>query len=763
LRRYRINICGTVQGVGFRPFVYQLAERLALSGFVRNTSDGVEIEVEGSSAVLDSFVEQLTRDNPPASRITELTSSRLEPRRRKGFRIENSRRRGDRELVIPPDIATCAECARELFDPHDRRYRYPFTNCTHCGPRYTIVKGIPYDRERTTMNVFTMCPECAREYRDPSRRRFHAQPNACPECGPALILLDGGGRKMRTDDPLEETATLLLKGLIVAIKGLGGFHLACSATDGESVNRLRERKRREEKPFAVMSADTESIAGYARMSEEERCLLESPSRPIVLLRKRTPCRIAAEVAPATDELGVMLPYTPLHHLLMRSLRDRGALAVVMTSGNMGEEPIVRDNTEALTRLGGIADCFLMHDREIDQRVDDSVMRVIRGRPVAIRRSRGYVPVPILLPREVGEVLGLGAHLKNTVCLAKGRKAYLSQHIGDLENDLSFQFYTEAVTHLEGILGFAPELLAHDLHPDYLSTQFANERKGGTRIAVQHHHAHVASCLAENGETAPVIGICCDGTGLGDDGTIWGGEILLADFSHYERIGHLEPYPLPGGEKAVTEPWRSAFALMKKHLDGAHHAAFSGLFPEVPAETLALVERMLERRINSPLTSSLGRLFDAVSSMTGLSRRPTYEGQAAIALEKAIGRRGDESYEAAILDGERIVIRTGELIRSIVTDLASGMSAAEVSLRFHNCIVDSLHHAALLARDRTGIGTAALSGGCFQNAYLLERLSRVLEGSGFRVLSHSRVPPNDGGISLGQVVIADAVARGQAGR
>jgi hydrogenase maturation protein HypF len=760
VKRYRIGVTGTVQGVGFRPFVYQLAGQFGLSGFVRNTPEGVEIEVEGSRSDLDSFLAGLTRERPPASRITGLTSSEMAPHGQEGFSIENSRRRGDREVVIPPDIATCEECARELFDPLDRRYGYPFTNCTHCGPRYTIVQEIPYDRERTTMRLFTMCAECKREYRDPSRRRFHAQPNACGKCGPALSLLDGRGKRMKTDDPLSDTVGLLLGGSIVAVKGLGGFHLACLATASDPVRRLRERKRREEKPFAIMSADTASVATFAHVNAEERRLLEDPSRPILLLKKRDPCPIAPEVAPALDELGVMLPYTPLHHLLMRSGREKSPLALIMTSANLGEEPIVKDNREAVERLGRIADYFLIHNRDIHQRADDSVTRVIRGKPVVLRRSRGYVPSPIILPREVKEVLGCGAHLKNTVCLTKGRNAYLSQHIGDLENDLSYGFYIETIAHLERILGLTPRIIAHDLHPDYLSTLFAKERPGSTTVAVQHHHAHIASCLAENAESGAVIGICCDGTGLGDDGTIWGGEILLADFSRYERIGCFEQFALPGGEKAIEEPWRSAYSLIKNSQSGGHREAFSGLFPEVPKETLALVERMIDCGINSPLTSSLGRLFDAVASMTGLSRHPTYEGQAAISLEKAIRRRGEESYDTDVLEGEMLVIRTGELIRSIVEDISSGMPGGEVSLRFHNFLANSLHQAAILAHERTGVKTAAISGGCFQNVYLLEELSGKLERSGFRVLTHSEVPTNDGGISLGQTIVADAVSREQ---
>jgi hydrogenase maturation protein HypF len=731
IKRYSIDVSGTVQGVGFRPFVYRLARRCCLTGFVRNTTLGVELEVEGPGEQLDVFTHDIIEEKPEASQISDFNLTEIVPLGDSDFIIKDSSRSSNRAIVIPPDIATCGECLEELFDAADRRHHYPFTNCTNCGPRYTIV--------------------------NPSHRRFHAQPNACRDCGPALTLLDESGREIQTDDPVREAVNLLSQGSIVAVKSLGGFHLAVDATRNDPVTRLRERKGREEKPFAIMSGDVESVRTYSHVGPDEERLLTHTARPILLLEKKNGSVIAEEVAPGNRYLGVMLPYTPTHHLLFES--SRAPLALVLTSANEKEEPIAKDNRDTLTRLEGITDYFLVHNRDIFQRADDSVMRVIGGKPYMMRRSRGWVPSPVRLNNEMHEILGCGAHLKNTVCITRGSNAHLSQHIGDLESVLAHEFYEETIEHMEKILGCSPRIVAHDLHPDYLSTRYAEEREAEHRIAVQHHHAHIASCLAENGESGPVIGLSCDGTGLGDDGTIWGGEILLADLSGYERIGHLETFPLPGGDSAVKEPWRAAFSLMRKSLDGDHMSVFAKLFPEIPPETTDLLQSMLDQQINSPLTSSLGRLFDTVSAILGISRRPTFEGQAAMSLEMAITGSGGRACNFEIIsEGSKIMIGTDAIIRHIVRDVTSGVSPGEVSRKFHDAIVEALHLATYILSGTTETKTVVLSGGCFQNVYLLEKLSQKLEGSGFKVLKHSIVPPNDGGIALGQVVIADSILK-----
>ncbi len=759
IKRYRIDVTGTVQGVGFRPFIYRLAGLYNLTGFVRNTPVGVEIEVEGPQEHLETLEKLLVKDLPPASRIADLSRCELKPRGDSIFIIEESDHEGGKEVVIPPDIATCEDCRAELLDPSDRRYRYPFINCTNCGPRHTIVKQIPYDRDKTTMTPFTMCKACMKEYHDPLNRRFHAQPNACWDCGPMLTLLDSSGKEIETGDPVTEVVKMLEQGDIIAVKGIGGFHLATDATRGEPVRRLRERKRREEKPFAIMLGDLRSVHDYVRAGPEEEKVLLHPARPILLLEKKDDCPIAEEVAPANRYLGVMLPYTPLHLLLFEGHDVRAPLALVMTSANLGEEPIVKGNREALERLGDIADYYLVHNRDIHQRADDSVVRSIEGRPYTIRRSRGYVPSPIRLQTEVVAILGCGAHLKNTVCIAKGRTAYLSQHIGDLENELASEFYEEAIDHLERILDIHPDIIAHDLHPDYLSTRYAEERRGMERIAVQHHHAHIASCLAENGVPGPVIGISCDGTGLGDDGTIWGGEILLADLGVYRRIGHFETFPLPGGDGAIRAPWRAAYSILRQAFPIEYRSVFLGLFPEIPEEKSELIEGMLEKGINSPLTSSLGRLFDAVSAILGISRKTSYEGQAAIGLEMAMEGGGMEDYDPDLREeGEKVVIGTGELIRRIVDDRGTDLPAGQISLKFHNYVVNSLYEAICILSAREGIRDVALSGGCFQNVFLLESLDERLKLKGFKVLKHADIPANDGGISLGQVMVADFVLK-----
>ena len=746
-----------VQGVGFRPFVYRLAQKYGLTGYVLNDSRGVEIEVEGEEGNLKLFLEEMKSSPPPLAKILTIKVQHLPPALFTDFRIKESRTGEEHSTLISPDIGICEDCLRELFDPGDRRYRYPFINCTNCGPRYTITRDIPYDRPNTSMAVFPMCPECQREYNDPADRRFHAQPNACPACGPQVQLLDASGQGVPSSDPVLKTIELLREGKIVAIKGLGGFHLAVDATDDRAVMRLRERKHREEKPLAVMSPGLKEISSYAEVSPREEILLTSPQRPIVLLRKRYPNPISQYVAPRNGYFGVMLPYTPLHYLILRD----NFLALVMTSGNISEEPIAIDNREALERLGGIADYFLIHNRDIYLRSDDSVYRVVRGKPLPIRRSRGYVPLPVFLNKEAPQILGCGGELKNTICLTKGRNAFLSQHIGDMENLRTFRFFQKTIEHLKRILEIEPGVVAYDLHPGYLSTQWALEQRGVQLVGIQHHHAHIASCLAENGVEERVIGIALDGTGYGTDGRVWGGEVLIADLKGFQRAGHFQYLPMPGGEKAVKEPWRMGVS----YLYWVYGEEFRNLNIEfvrrIDRGRLDVILRMLRRGVNSPLTSSCGRLFDGIASLLGLRDRVSFEGQAAMELEmqlwgKAESALTEESYPFELREEKEVIlIPYRPIIRKVVEDLSRGAGRRVISLRFHNTLIELFLEVCRRIRERTGIEKVALSGGCFQNLYLLTRLWERLEGEGFEVYTHSQVPPNDGGISLGQVAVAAA--------
>ena len=645
--RKHLAVAGVVQGVGFRPFVYQLAARHGLGGWVLNDAEGVKIEVEGPWEAINRFVHDLQTELPPLAKIADLAQSFVPPVGETSFIIRESRAGAERSALISPDTNVCADCLRELFDPADRRFRYPFINCTNCGPRYTIVTDIPYDRPNTTMKDFPMCAACSREYHDPADRRFHAQPVACPACGPAVELWDAAGRRLDAPDPIRETAARLKRGEILAIKGLGGFHLACDAANEEAARELRRRKRREEKPFAVMSNDLETVMQYAEAGEAERELLLSFRRPIVLLRKRAPERLAPSVAPRNRSYGVMLPCTPIQHLLLAE----GFAALVMTSANLTDEPLCISNDEAVERLRGIADAFLVHNRDICARSDDSIARVMAGRERLLRRARGYVPLPIVLKRDGPKVLAVGAELKGAVCLTKGRNAFLGQHLGDLKNAQALDFFEETVAHLCRILEIEPEVVAHDLHPDYFSTRYAQRLKGssppirepqggpeqlsnGPLVGVQHHHAHVAAVLAEHGEEGPVLGVALDGTGYGSDGTIWGGEFLIADLRDFRRVGHLAPMPLPGGDAAIAEPWRTAVAYL--------HAAFGPewanldipFVKRVDMGRARVVVQMIERRVNTPFTTSTGRLFDAVASLLGICDRNTHEGQAPMELEAA---------------------------------------------------------------------------------------------------------------------------------
>ena len=743
--RVRCEVEGFVQGVGFRPFVYQLAERFGLAGFVRNTSQGAVLEVEGTANDLDLFFSTLIDDLPPLAGITRLTQTPIPGHGQIGFKIDLSQARSTRTALISPDVAVCPDCLRELADPRDRRYRYPFINCTNCGPRYTIIEDVPYDRDKTSMRTFKMCAACQAEYDNPADRRFHAQPNACPECGPRTELVDAAGRIVPTADPVSEAAQLIRTGKIVAVKGLGGFHLTVNAFEPSAVERLRRRKHREEKPLAVMSPDLEVIRRYALLNDDEIRVLESRQRPIVLLEARRPSPLAPNVSPDNRYVGVFLPYTPLHHLLLEHLP-----AVVMTSGNLTDEPIAVDNEEALARLGEIADYFLRHDRDIYLRADDSVVRVSGTRTRQIRRSRGFAPAPVILKQSIPPVLAVGGELKNTVCLAKGDRAFISQHIGDLENQAALDSFARAIEHLRRILDIEPEAVAHDLHPGYLSTRWALEESGLEAIGIQHHHAHVVSGMAEHGLTGPVIGLACDGTGYGTDGHIWGGELLLVDGFRFERRGHLEYLPLPGGEAAIREPWRMAVACLKN----AHGALpDTDLIRRQEPSQLNLLTQMIDKKINSPLTSSLGRLFDAVAALAGLRDRVAFEGQAAMMLEM-ICPDGDFRPYPYELDtsANQWILRSGPLFRALLADLEKAPAGA-ISARFHRTIVEALVEMATRLSKETGVRQVVLSGGCFQNQVLTDGLTAGLARRGLTVFSQDKVPANDGGLSLGQALAA----------
>lgn len=749
----RIEVRGTVQGVGFRPWVYRLACEGGIGGRVRNGSLGVEIEAFGSVESLDAFVDRLQSSPPPAARIRDLRCETIPAEAVTDFVIvPSSRADGERKVSIPPDLATCPDCLREIADPSDRRYRYAFTNCTSCGPRFTIAEGVPYDRAATTMAEFEMCPLCQAEYERVEDRRFHAQPNACPVCGPKLWAASPDGRRLAVEDPVRAAARALEAGLIVAIKGIGGFHLACDASSSDAVERLRRRKRRDAKPFAVMVKDLEAAERIAWIAPAEQRLLASAERPIVLLPRRvntdvsvtvreSPCE---SVAPGSPLIGVMLPYSPLHHLLFTET----ALPLVMTSGNLAEEPIARDNKEAIAKLGGIADLFLLHDRGIATRCDDSVARVIAGAPTVLRRSRGYVPRSIPVSRPFSRpVLACGAHLKNTVCLAAGDAAYLGPHVGDLETAETFAVYRESVERLQTLVGIRPEVIAHDLHPAYLSTVYALERPEMIKVGVQHHHAHVASAMAEHGLSGPVLGVAFDGTGYGTDGTAWGGEFLVADYAGYERIATFRALPLAGGDLAIREVWRIALAALDDAYEGD-----PPLGPFFDGRPVALVRRMIAAGLNSPRARGVGRWFDALGALA--MRRPVsrYEGEVAALWNLAADRGERRVYPYAIdTSATPREIDLRPLVRAAMDDLAAGRSVAVISAKFHNTLAAAV---AEIVHGVRGL-PVVLTGGCFQNALLAERIVEAL-ASGTPAFLHREVPPGDGGLALGQALVADAL-------
>ena len=753
--RVRIEVTGTVQGVGFRPHVYRLATGLALSGFVVNEPAGVTIEVEGPPDALAALRRRLRTEAPRLARIENIIARDIAVVGGETFHILESQVSGLASAPISPDVATCESCSAEIHDPAERRYRYPFTNCTDCGPRFTITMGIPYDRPNTTMRAFEMCAECRAEYDDPADRRFHAQPVACPRCGPELSLLgpaDGGRSQLQVgDDVISSAVTLLEGGKIVALKGLGGYHLLCDAADDGVVAELRRRKAREEKPLAVMAPSLAWATRLVDLSSDEAKVMGSWRRPIVLAARRPDAPIAQLVAPDNRYLGVMLCYTPLHQLLLEGL----GRPVVATSGNLSDQPIAYRDEDGLRRLGGIADAFVFHNRAIHMRCDDSVVRVFRGAEYPIRRARGYAPEPLVLSaRFERPVLGVGAELKHTFCLGFGGRAVLSHHIGDLESFEAMTSFVEGLEHFRRIYGVTPEIAAHDLHPDYLSTKWAESLQGVERIGVQHHHAHIASCLADNGRDERVIGMSLDGTGYGTDGTLWGFEVLAADTSAFERLWKLRPIPLPGGAMAIREPWRLG-AMYLNSAFGDRAWALDLDFVRATSGDWTPILQMADRGINSPLASSAGRLFDAAAALCGARLRSAYEGQAAQELEQIADPSVTDAYDCPVAEGE---IDGVELIAAVALDLAAARPRSEVAAAFHNGVAKALGRAAELVRTATGLGTVALSGGTWQNLLLLERTTVTLEGLGFEVLRHRRVPCNDGGISLGQAVVAAARAR-----
>ena len=748
----RIEIRGTVQGVGFRPWVARLARRLGITGSVRNDARGVLIEAFGSTGLLADFIEQLQTDTPPSARVVALSEHAIPSEVRDRFAIEPSDEGGDKALSIPPDLATCTDCEREVSDPSDRRYRYAFTNCTVCGPRFTIATAIPYDRRSTTMASFEMCKACELEYHDVDDRRFHAQPNACPECGPQLRFVLLGNELGIAKDPLRAAAESLKDAGIVGVKGLGGFHLACDATSASAVALLRERKRRDEKPFAVMVGDLAAARAVASLSAEEEELLSSPERPIVLAPRLPDAPIVAEVSPDTALLGLFLPYTPLHRLLLDAV-DR---PLVMTSANVSDEPICKDNDEARRRLRGIADALLLHDREVAMRCDDSVARVIAGAPTLMRRSRGFVPRPFMLKKPVSRpVLACGAHLKNTFCLATGDTAYFGPHIGDLETVAALAFFEEAVEHMQDILSIRPEVIAHDLHPGYLSTRYALARNDAARVGVQHHHAHVLSAMAENQVEGPVLGVAFDGTGAGDDGASWGGEFLLCFAERFERLATFRPIRLPGGNLAMREVWRIAYALLHDAFDGDPPIDDLALFEHVPKDAQRLVAQMLERDLNTPPAHGVGRYFDAFGAL-GLGRATSsYEGQVAVAWDFAANETTRDHYPFQI-DRDPAVpeIDLRQAVRAAVADMGAGASPAVISARFHNMLVEVTVRVVETLLADLGSLPVALTGGVFQNARLCQGIASKL-GNKYGILRHREVPPGDGGIAIGQALIADA--------
>ena len=747
----KIRITGVVQGVGFRPFVYRLATEIGLKGYVLNSESGVLIEVEGKKEKLEEFLLRLQEEKPQISKIYSLEYKFLPEKGYSTFEIKKSEKSGEVQVSVLPDLATCEECLKELFNPDDRRYRYPFINCTNCGPRFTIIEKLPYDRPNTTMKNFEMCSLCKKEYEDPSNRRFHAQPNACPICGPHVTFINEEKKAVaEREKAIELTVEYLKNGKIIALKGLGGFHLICDATNEEVVKELRKRKLREEKPFAVMFPDFETVKDYAYISTLEERVLKSIESPIVILEKKEKTDLAFSISPENSTVGAFLPYTPLHHIILKEFGK----PIVATSANITDEPIIKENEEAVEIIGRIADAALIHNRRIARRCDDSVVRIMAGRQIPVRRSRGFAPLPVILPFELKRpVIALGVHMKNTVAVAKGNKVYLSQHIGDIDNLKAEEFFEEVVEDMLKLFEVEPEVVVCDRHPLYYSTKFGEKRFGDKLVKVYHHHAHIISTMAENEIPLEenVIGLAFDGTGYGEDGTIWGGEVLIAGYTEFKRAFHLKTFRLPGGDRAVKEPYRVAISLLLE----------AGIEPESVLKTdkrkIGFIKQMIEKGINAPLTSSMGRLFDGIAAILGIRETVSYHAQAAILLEQAaLKSETTQVYEFEVLNSE---VDWRPVVSGVVEDLKSGKSLPDIARKFHNTVIEVSIKVALKLRDETGINTVALSGGVFQNKILTESLSGKLEEKGFRVLIHHLVPPNDGGISLGQAVYGGLIEKG----
>ncbi|MBL7024053.1 MAG: carbamoyltransferase HypF [Candidatus Marinimicrobia bacterium] len=743
-KRRRLTINGIVQGVGFRPFIYSLARDIGLVGSVYNTSDGVKVDIQGNSQQLRQFESRLQPEAPPLSTIISVEIEEIPVLDEADFNIVASHDNASVSTLISPDVALCDDCKAELFDDKNRRYRYPFINCTNCGPRYTIIENIPYDRPFTSMKHFPLCEVCHAEYQDPQDRRFHAQPNACPDCGPQVWLTDGMGMRIESTDSVSKTIALLVEGKILAIKGLGGFHLAVDASNANAVSQLRLAKGRDEKPLALMVRDMNTAHELVKLNQDETNTLLSIQAPIVLCTSISNDKISPNVAPGNDRLGIMLPYTPLHHMLLSGKLD----SLVMTSANFSEEPICIDNDEALERLSGLADYFLLHNRDIYLRSDDSVVMEMAGKLRPIRRSRGYAPRPIFMKKKGPSILAVGGELKNVVGLSKDEKVFLSQHIGDLENLEAFEFFKMTIEHIQRIFEIQPELIVHDLHPEYLSTKWAKDQSLPL-LGVQHHHAHLAACMAENDLEEPVIGIIMDGTGYGMDGTLWGGEFLVGDASGFERKAHFEPMPLPGGEAAIRSPWRIGLSYL--------HQVFGADLPDIPAlmdRDIQPIIQMLNANINSPMTSSCGRLFDAVAALSGGRQEIRYEAQAAIEFMQAAGNRLGSDYsefDFQLSEGGQTISITN-VMHDLVQKIQAGKDLEAISQWFHYSLVKTFTSISVELSRETGIKQLVLSGGVFQNTLLFEGLQTELNKVGFDVFTHSQVPTNDGGIALGQVII-----------
>ncbi len=760
LLRLQCEVRGVVQGVGFRPFVYRLAKKLALNGWVKNTSGNVTIQVEGSPDRVQQFVHSLKQEAPPVASIQTLNTKTIPVEKDTDFAILESTPVSGEYQPVSADIAICRDCLSEIFEPHNRRHLYPFTNCTNCGPRFTIIKQMPYDRAMTTMQPFTMCSACQAEYDNPLDRRFHAQPNACSVCGPALNLLQNDGKILQSHNVLEKAAELIKQGFIIAIKGIGGYQLACDATNEEVVLKLRTRKKRPGKPFALMMASIDEIKIHCLVSNDEETLLLCPQAPIVLLAwNHMLSNISSAVAQNYKHLGVMLPPTPLHHILL----DYARLPLVMTSGNLSEEPICKDNDEALNRLGNIADYLVSHNREIHSQYDDSVYFMFKGSPRPLRRARGYAPSPVVLPNTSStQILACGAEENNTFCLVKDNYAFISQHIGDMDNEETFDHFENTIDIYKNLFSISPKVVACDLHPDYMSTHYAEglaKKDDLLVVPVQHHHAHIVSCMVENGITDKVIGVAFDGTGYGEDGNLWGGEFLVCDYYKSQRKGHLEYIPMPGGAAAIRNPYRMALGYLLTLLGSSIKPEILPAFSCIPAEEITVVKQQLKRQINSPLTSSAGRLFDAVSAMTGLTLKTNYKAQAAIELEMS-APNNVESYEpypfTIVKINDSIIVNLKDLIQAVAVDASAGVSPQIISARFHRAVAEIILNTCGAIAQETGVRCVALSGGVFQNRLLLELAADCLESKGFKVISHRIVPCNDGGISLGQAVIADSI-------